>query len=143
MRTSLPGAALIASLLLVGLVGCTKLPQSREPTAATPVQSVEAATGAATGASVRIFLDPVTGEAREPTTAEMAAAAASNPMSVAVGGKSLKASAPLEEIQLPNGVTMVRYDNQVEEKVCINAAGEVASKCAPAGTTAGAKVSTR
>ncbi len=71
-------------------------------------------------AASRAFIDPVTGELRAPTAAELAAASAA-----ATGGdqtgKSVKAVAPPEEITLPGGETMVRYGDsaRVEERVCI------------------------
>jgi hypothetical protein len=142
VNTRLPGAFLFATLMAVSLGACTRLDRSAANPAATPVPTTEARASSVSGASVKAFIDPITGEMREPTAAEMAATAGSQTPN-ATSGKALKANAPLEEIQLPNGATMVRFENQVEEKVCIDAAGEVTSKCPDAPTPAKNKAGTQ
>ena len=129
VNTRLPEVFLFATLMGANLGACTRLDRSAANPVATPVPTTEARASGASGASVKAFIDPITGEMREPTAAEMAAAVASSQSANAASGKALKANVPLEEVLLPNGATMVRFGNQVEEKVCINAAGEVTSKC--------------
>jgi hypothetical protein len=138
VNTRLPGVLLFATLMAVSLGACTRVNQSAASPAATPVPPTASKASSVSGASVKAFIDPITGELREPTAAEMAAAVASSQTANTASGKALKANAPLEEIQLSNGATMVRFGNQVEEKVCINAAGEVTSKC-PAANAAPTK----
>jgi hypothetical protein len=143
VNTRLPGVFLFAALLGVSLGACTKLDQSAATPAATPVPPIATGASGVAGAGVKVFVDPVTGEIREPTAAEMTAAVTSSQAASTAAGKALKANAPLEEVLLPNGTTMVRFGNQVEEKVCINAAGEVTSKCSDATTPAKGKAGTQ
>ncbi len=132
MNTKFPGVFLMAAWLTASLGACTKLDHA----AATTSSGVP-------GASAKVFVDPITGEMREPTAAEMTTAVASSQLATTDSGKALKASAPFEEVQLPDGVTMVRFGKQVEEKVCISATGEVTSKCPVANAAPQSKVGAR
>jgi hypothetical protein len=143
VNTSLPGALLVATFLAASVGACTKLDHSAANPAAIPVLPTTNSARSVSGAGVKAFIDPITGEMREPTAAEVAAAASSSQATSAASGKVLKANAPLEEVLLPNGATMVRFGNQVEEKVCINAAGEVTSKCPAANAASNNKAGTK
>jgi hypothetical protein len=74
--------------------------------------------------AVNVFVDPVTGEMREPTAREVAVIAASR--STVDNSKAVKQAELPEEVQLPGGGTMVRLGDRgrVEEHLCVDAANK-------------------
>jgi hypothetical protein len=78
---------------------------------------------------LRAFIDPVTGELRAPTQAEVEAEATQRRLQ----GAAAKTRVATEEIKLPNGMTEVRIgkDAEVSETICIQKDGSL-GPCPPA-----------
>jgi hypothetical protein len=76
----------------------------------------------------RAFVDPVTGELRDPTADELAAADSSR---VNVKGNATTGTAGTVEIALPGGITEVQLGEKarIEERVCVLANGSITEKC--------------
>jgi hypothetical protein len=88
-----------------------------------------------------VFVDPVTGDLRAPTAAELAAEAAGQSSSTR-SAAALKAAPAITVTPLPNGMT--EYDvgeaGQVREQVCAQADGSLAD-CARTPPSGGSKAS--
>jgi len=102
------------------------------PTAPVPAPASSDKPASNDNAASPAYNDPVTGELRAPTAAELAAASAGTPGGADVN-KSVKTVAAPEEITLPGGETMVRYGDgsRVEERVCLQKDGSLTSVCPP------------
>lgn len=123
-------------LIVVGLAlalgGCSAEQSAEGPAAASapangaavaaPEGSVSAAGGDVDPAS-RAFIDPVTGEMRAPTAAELAAS--KQPGSAEQAGRQERP--PPVETRLPDGTIMIdmRDQPQVEEQACVQADGSL------------------
>ena len=111
------------------------------PSATTPAQSGAAAQsgpeaqGGHPGSGVRVFLDPVTGEAREPTRAEAAAGAAAEQVQAqSAGGQTASEGGQREHFVLPDGtegVTLAPRDRR-SVVVCRQTDGSYSENCPPA-----------
>jgi hypothetical protein len=114
-------------------------PASAAESVAVPVA---AETGRESAPRVRVYLDPVTGEAREPTRAEAAAAAAAaaggRVQREAAGGQAVSEGAQRERVVLPDGTEGVKLAPRDRHSVvvCRQADGSFGEKCpaAPAGS---------
>lgn len=118
----------LAGTLLLGGCGSSGSPPQQgaapSPQAAAPAPAAPAATPAASQpetAALREFLDPVTGQPREPTEAELKAMAAARPAAPAASA----ASKP-KEIVLPNGMVVIEGTSLMSEmKGCVQPDGSV------------------
>lgn len=140
---SISTATLAGAALLLG--ACAKTGVSSHgavaPAAAEASKSAAPATDVATSpgrpaAGLRMYIDPVTGEAREPTEAELAAEARNNATTSSPtfnGSGTAKAVLRTHETVLPGGLTEVQLDRKadVEEKVCIQPDGSLSGRCPP------------
>jgi hypothetical protein len=84
---------------------------------------------------VRVFIDPVTGEARQPTRAEAAAgAAAERVQREAAGGQAGSEGAQRERFVLPDGTEGVKLAPRDKRTVvvCLQADGSYSENCPPA-----------
>jgi len=130
------GVVLAASL---GLAGCGQRPaaDAESVDAAATVTAVQEPVATAdptrpappaVTASSRVFIDPVTGEQRAPTPAEVASAARSGEARP-VGAAAARHKAPVEEVPVPGGFTEVRIGEGAirEEKVCLQSDGSLAA----------------
>jgi hypothetical protein len=144
MRTVIFRVLLTGTLLVAA--ACARPPEPESvgaasrvvPTAASPTASPTAArpdAGMASG--VRVFIDPVTGEPRAPTRAEIAAQAASGRVQ-ATGGVTQAASegAQREHFVLPDGTEGVRLRPSDHHAVvaCRQGDGTYGSDCPPAAS---------
>ena len=105
---------------------------------AAPAVSAAPSTGAVSG--VRVFLDPVTGEAREPTPAEAAGAAASGRVQrEAVAGQAGSEGTQREHFVLPDGTEGVKLAprDQRAVVVCRQADGSYTENCPSAAGRSG------
>jgi hypothetical protein len=124
-------------------------PTANAPTAAVPAAATEA--GAATNAApaaptaqtvpgVRVFLDPVTGEARKPTRTEAATgAAAGRVQRESAGGQAAsEGGSRREEFLLPDGTVGVKMNKSDYHsvKVCLQPDGSYGENCPPASKAA-------
>jgi hypothetical protein len=123
-------------LIVVGLVlalgGCSADQSAEGPAAASapaggaaaaaPEGSVSPA-GAGVNQESRAFIDPVTGEMRAPTAAELAAS--KPPASTEQASRQERP--PPVETRLPDGTIMIDMRNQpqVEEQACVQADGSL------------------
>ncbi len=97
---------------------------------AAPAVSAAPSTGAVSG--VRVFLDPVTGEARQPTRVEAAAgAAAGRVQRETAGGQAGSEGAQREHFVLPDGTEGVKLAprDQRAVVVCRQADGSYTENC--------------
>jgi hypothetical protein len=119
------------------LVACAR---TQAPAAAiheTRDATVPAATSNRPAAGLRMYVDPITGEMREPTDAELAAEAkahaAVSPAAVKSGAANtvLKTDDTVNETVLPGGIIEVRNDHRadVQERVCEQPDGSLSSRC--------------
>jgi predicted lipoprotein len=111
--------SLIAIVGAMGLCACG----SAAPPAASSTQS---------GSGVKAFIDPATGELRQPTEAEQnAAAAAAASRTAASVSASVKATAPIEGKPIGNGVTQfdVGERGMIDEVACVGVDGTISAKC--------------
>jgi hypothetical protein len=102
------------------------------PAATLTNNSQSAARGSA---GVKAYIDPTTGQLREPTEAELKAAAASSTAGAAAQGASTtEVAAPIVGKAIGNGV--VEYDlgkrGMVDEVACVQKDGTVTTQCPPA-----------
>jgi hypothetical protein len=106
-------------------------PAANAPSAAAPSA---AAPSVAAEPGVRAFLDPVTGEARQPTPAEAASAAAGRVQREAVGGQAASEGARREHFVLPDGTEGVKLAPRDKRAaiVCLQADGSYTENCPPA-----------
>lgn len=113
---------------LAALVGCLVL-------AAGPAPLVRPATvpGAQppAGAALQVFLDPVTGQQRGPTAAELASLAAERAAQASAKAALRPAAATPEEIHLPDGTVGLRLDARYYDTivVCRQSDGRFGSEC--------------
>jgi hypothetical protein len=143
MRNALIQAGLTGTLLM--LAACT---QQAPPSGSAALLSGAAAASASAPAppdsghrvaapaaaapGVRVFIDPVTGEAREPTRAEVAAGAAGGRVQrQAVAGQAASESVQREHFVLPDGTEGVKLlpRDQHAVVVCRQADGSFGSHC--------------
>jgi hypothetical protein len=138
-------AALLWGCARSGNPEAVTLPAANAPTAAAPstaVPGVAAEPGAPAMAAapgqaapgVRVFIDPVTGEARQPTPAEAAAdAAAGRVQREAVAGQAGSEGAQRERFVLPDGTEGVRLAPRDKHPVvvCLQADGSYGENCPP------------
>lgn len=135
LRNAVPG--LVPVLLLCA---CGSSDQSA-PAAAAPVQTAEgqkaadvpadatstgapaAAAGTQAEAGVRVFIDPATGQVREPTPAELRTIEARK-QTPAPGAITSSKPAPKTTV-LPNGWVAVELDTEVEMKGCVQKDGRI------------------
>jgi len=122
---------MLAPVLLLGACGkptdaaqgAAVVPESKAPAevvAPAPVASPEAAAAGAAG--LREYRDPVTGQPREPTAAELKAlAAAAQSASKASNGARRKN----KEIVLPDGAVAVEENTMSEMKGCMQKDGRI------------------
>jgi hypothetical protein len=107
---------------------------------AVPAPSAVPATPAGpAGPGVRVFLDPVTGEAREPTRSEAAAgAAAGRVQREAVGGQAGSEGTQREHFVLPDGTEGVKLAPRDRHAVtvCRQTDGSYSGNCPPAAGSA-------
>ena len=83
---------------------------------------------------MRVFIDPVTGEARQPTPAEAAAgAAAGRVQRESVGGQAGSEGAQRERFVLPDGTEGVKLAPRDKHAVvvCLQADGSYGGNCPP------------
>lgn len=132
-----------------GLAGCApagspEMP-ARPAAAPPPAQALPAAaskpaprpadTGGEPTPGVRVYLDPVTGEAREPTRAEAAeaAAAAGRVQREAAGGQAVSEGAQRERVVLPDGTEGVKLAPRDRHRVvvCRQPDGSFGENCPP------------
>jgi hypothetical protein len=153
-RTCFPIALLGAAALLSGCARsgspeAVTLPAASASTAAAPgaaapdfvaepgAPATAAADQAAPGRAapgVRVFIDPVTGEARQPTPAEAAAgAAAGRVQRESVGGQAGSEGALRERFVLPDGTEGVKLAPRDKHAVvvCLQADGSYGENCPP------------
>jgi hypothetical protein len=124
--------AILAGMSLAALGGCTSDQTAGAPEAASAPSMSEVSNAASTagtatatpeGEASRAFIDPVTGELRAPTAAELAAMQPSESNEPAVKQQA----PPPEKTVLPDGTVMMDLRNQpqAEEKVCVQADGSI------------------
>jgi len=116
---------LLAVLGAALLAGCGSTPPANGAAAApTPPAPTQGSAG------VKAFVDPATGELREPNETELKAAAAGTRS----GTADAKATAVIEGKPIGNGV--IEYEvgkrGQIDEVVCVQKDGAVTSQCPPA-----------
>jgi hypothetical protein len=100
--------------------------------------AVSTAAPVAGAAGVRVFIDPATGEAREPTRAEREAARAARQVQAAGGvGQAGSEGVQREHFVLPDGTEGVKLlpRDQRAVVVCVQADGSIGSHCPPASGT--------
>jgi hypothetical protein len=87
------------------------------------------------GAAQQAFLDPVTGQPREPTEAELAALQAAGLAGSSAKAALRPAAAAPEEVHLPDGTVGIRVDQRYYETVvaCRQPDGRFGTDCPPAG----------
>jgi hypothetical protein len=147
---------LFSKIVCVGLVllvtACVRNESARDtpvaqlsPVVAAPPSAVTLATAVSSqpsatdqskpnGANLRAYVDPRTGQLRQPTAAELVASKTNESVPTA----NLKQpSTPPKETKLPDGTTMYDMRDQpvAEEKVCIQPDGSFGSCAVPATTT--------
>lgn len=120
--------AILSGLCMVALGACTSDSSGEAPEISAPASMAEvgeAEPGAAATPESRAFIDPVTGEMRAPTEAELAAMQPAESTDPAV---KQQAPAPVKTV-LPDGTIMydMRNQPQVEERVCVQADGSIGS----------------
>jgi hypothetical protein len=119
----------IAAAMLLGACGSANSPQQGAPLpqeAAAPMPAAPAPTPAAAPApsqpetvALREFIDPVTGQPREPTAAELKALAAAGKAAAPTAATAPK---PKETV-LPNGMVAVEAGVKSEMKGCVQPDG--------------------
>jgi hypothetical protein len=134
--------AILGSVMLV-LVACA---QTQAPAVAiheTRDAPVPAVTLNRPAAGLRMYVDPITGEMREPTDAELAAEATTHAAVNPATGKSGAARTVLttNETVLPGGIIEMRNDHRadVQERVCEQPDGSLSSRCPPEPAMTGNK----
>lgn len=126
--------AILGGLALMAICGCSAeqqvvVPADLTESAAGEVSETAAGDGAAPAAqevpASRAFVDPLTGELRAPTAAELESLQSAEPAKPAVKQQSAPAQAPATV--LPDGTIMydLRNQPQVEEKACVQADGSI------------------
>jgi len=143
-------AAVIMLLAVAGLAGCAPAASpgtstgaaAPAPAAQPPAASTAEPGSPATAArpeparGVRVYLDPVSGEAREPTRAEAAAAASGRVQREAAGGQAVSEGASRERVVLPDGTEGVKLAPRDRHSVvvCRQADGSFSGECPSTST---------
>jgi hypothetical protein len=112
----------IALAAVALLAACSSKPETDPAAATSTTSTIEATPPAQDG--VKVFIDPATGEIRDPTAeelAEMARSKAAKPEGTAAAQK------PAREIHLPNGIVAVEMDPSGDEplKACRDSQGNM------------------
>jgi hypothetical protein len=124
---------MLVALGAAALTGCGSAPTSGSRAQADADSTGTTATPQATSgaAGVKAFIDPVTGELREPTESEQRAATAAAGTTAVSGTAGVKAALPIEGKPLGNG--MVEYDlgkrGMIDEVACVQPDGSVSGNC--------------
>ena len=131
---------IVGGLALAALGGCSADHSAEAPAASAPAAGAASEAAPAAGAAAaapegslspagagiaesRAFIDPVTGEMRAPTAAELAAAK----VSAITEQAGRQQRPPPVETKLPDGTIVIDMRNQpqVEEKACVQADGSL------------------
>ena len=128
MRTPKASCFLRLMVLAAVLSACSQRPAATSEEAAHP-----AAAAAVPGS--RAFIDPATGQLREPTAAELAELARQESAGKAPGAPSGKSAAPAE-IHYPDGTVGIAFGggSLAPLRACVNASGEIDEHCAESGS---------
>jgi hypothetical protein len=128
LRIALAGIPLASCLLACArvespAVATTAAPQASESPPAGAAQVVAIAPAiAASAASSRVYIDPVTGEERAPTPAELAAESAAQKSGATA---AIKVAPEVKVTRLPNGMTEYDFGKsaKVQETACLQKDG--------------------
>jgi len=131
MSSAMDRIFVAGAVALVCACGCAQKSQ-RETEATTantpPALAIQPANSATSKPAVRAYIDPVTGELRDPTAQELAAEAAAQ----AAKKKAAAATSPSDqprqhEVVLPNGAVEITLDPSTQHplRACIQKNGEL------------------
>ncbi|MCU0761358.1 MAG: hypothetical protein MUF07_19465 [Steroidobacteraceae bacterium] len=147
------GALAIAVLLVAGCGSRDVTEHSVAPAAAATAPSSSTAPDPKSGSAMQIFLDPVTGQPREPTPEELAGLArreAAAPGNAKPAVAPSASPAPSQEFRLPDGTVGMRLPENASQPLmaCRRLDGQVDEHChlpplpvpAPGPTSAPARV---